>query len=113
MMPESSSSDPKSNHTEKIYGITNIKPYVPLLFDLDRLNYDSWKEFFKTHCIGYKVFDHLDGSSTNIDDQEWETVFNIGKQWLYGSLTQTVLQSIITSDAITTEVWKAIKNIVA
>lgn len=79
------SSGTKPNN--KIYGITNIKSYVPLILDLDRLNYDAWKELFKTHCIGYKVFNHLEDVPTFITDQEWETIDNIVKQWLYASLS--------------------------
>ena len=73
------SSNPKPSPNDKIYGITNIKSYVPLLLDLDRLNYDSWKELFKTHCIGYKVYGHLDGSTKIEDDPDWENVDNIVK----------------------------------
>lgn len=64
IMSVSCSSTPYSDPLDKIYGITNIKSYISLLLDLDRLNYDSWKELFKTHFIGYSVYDHLDGSSS-------------------------------------------------
>lgn len=70
----SGSSSSKPNYTDKIYGITNIKSYVRLL-DMDRQNYDSWKEIFKTHCIGYKVLNHREGTPKNIiDPEECETI---------------------------------------
>lgn len=47
---------------DKLYDITNIKSYVPLILDLNKLNYDACREFFKNHCVAYKVFDHLDGT---------------------------------------------------
>lgn len=88
-----SSSTPKPSPNDKIYVITNIKSYVPLVLDLDRLNYNSWKKPFKTHYIGYKVYGHLNDTSQIEDDPKWETLDNIVKQWLYDTLTQRVLQS--------------------
>lgn len=88
-----SSSTPKPSPNDKIYVITNIKSYVPLLLDLERLNYNSWKKPFKTHYIGYKVYGNLNDTSQIEDDPKWETLDNIVKQWLYDTLTQRVLQS--------------------
>ncbi|KAL7611472.1 hypothetical protein Lser_V15G14136 [Lactuca serriola] len=110
-MTGTSSSNPKRHVNDKVYGITNIKSYVPLLLNLDRLNYDSWKELFKTHCIGYSVYNHLDGSSPEADETNLSKVDNIVKQWLYGTLTQSVLHSIITSDASAAQVWNVIENL--
>lgn len=41
--------NPKATSTpnDKIYGITNIKSYVPLLLDLDRLNMIPRKSYSK------------------------------------------------------------------
>lgn len=36
--------------TDKPYGITTIRSFVPLILDLDSLNYDAWRELFSTHC---------------------------------------------------------------
>ena len=101
----------KTNPTDRIYGITNIKSYVPLLLDLDRLNYDSWKELFKTHCLGYSVYHHLTSVDSDPDDPEWVTVDNIVKQWIYGTLTQTVLQSVLEPDSTAASVWKTIEDL--
>ena len=48
--------------SDKAYGITNIESHIPLLLDLDRLNYDAWRDLFMTHCIGFDVLDHIDKS---------------------------------------------------
>ncbi|KAL4557518.1 hypothetical protein LXL04_035699 [Taraxacum kok-saghyz] len=96
---------------DKIYGITNIKSYVPLVLDLDRLNYDAWRELFKTHCIAYKVYDHLDGTSSKPNDPEWCTVDSIVKQWLYGTLTQPLIQTVLKADATAAQLWKTIEDL--
>lgn len=95
---------------DKLYGITNIKSYVPLILDLDKLNYDACREFFKNHCVAYKVFDYLDGTDHKPVDQDWCTVDSFVKQWFYGTLTQPLIQSILLPNA-TTQLWKTIEDL--
>lgn len=68
-----------TNPTDKIYGIANIKSYIPPLLDLDRLTYNSCKELFKTYCRAYFVYNHLDGFSCNPGDPVWDTTDNVVK----------------------------------
>nr|GEU30160.1 RNA-directed DNA polymerase, eukaryota [Tanacetum cinerariifolium] len=42
---------------EKPYGINNIKTYIPLVLDLNELNYDSWSKLFTLHCKSFRVLD--------------------------------------------------------
>ena len=100
-----------ASHLDKMYGITNIKSYVPLILDLDRLNYDAWREFFKNHCTTYKVFGHLDGTNHNPTDQDWCTADSIVKQWLFGTLSQPLIQTILIPDATAAQLWKAIEDL--
>ncbi|KAJ9542450.1 hypothetical protein OSB04_028956 [Centaurea solstitialis] len=62
----------------KEFGITNIKTYVPLVLDLDRLNYDAWRELFTTHCVGFDVIDHIDDSIPK-STEPLETLFRDNK----------------------------------
>lgn len=66
---------------------------------------------FKTHCIGYSVFDHLEGASRPREDPEWDKVDAVVKQWIYGTLTQSLLQSILKPDSTAADVWKAIQDL--
>lgn len=36
---------------------------------------------------------------------------NIVKQWLYGTLSQTVLQSVLKPDSIAADVWRTIQDL--
>ena len=49
--------------SEKPFGISQIRAYIPIRLDLDKMNYDVWRELFETHCLTFGVVDHLDGSS--------------------------------------------------
>ncbi|GJS23365.1 hybrid signal transduction histidine kinase M [Tanacetum coccineum] len=64
---------PPQTTNEKPFGITNIKTYIPLVLDLDELNYDSWSELFMLHCKSFGVLKFIDGTSTSADQasDEW------------------------------------------
>jgi len=93
----------------KAFGITNIKSHIPLTLDLDRLNYDSWRELFYTHCEGYDVNDHIDGThdapATSPTENEWKKVDSIVKMWLYSTISQALLQMVLKKDAMARQVW--------
>ncbi|CAL9217710.1 unnamed protein product [Arabidopsis halleri] len=42
-----STSSPSSS-SDKLFGISQIKAYVPIVLDMEKLNYDSWRELFET-----------------------------------------------------------------
>ncbi|KAL7602043.1 hypothetical protein Lser_V15G25230 [Lactuca serriola] len=44
---------------EKSYVIAKIRALIPVILDLERMNYDSWRELFETHCYGFDVTNHL------------------------------------------------------
>lgn len=56
--------------TEKAFGVTHIKSYIPIILDMQKMNYDAWHELVETHCLTFGVSGHLDGTSlpTNAKD---------------------------------------------
>lgn len=44
---------------EESYEITNIKVYIPLIMNLERMNCNSWCELFETHYNEFNVSSHL------------------------------------------------------
>ena len=94
-----------------MYGINNIKSYVPLILNLDGLNYDAQREFFKNHCTAYKVFGNLDDTNHKPTNQDWCTANSIAKQWLFGTLFQPFIQTILIPDATTAQLWNAIEDL--
>jgi hypothetical protein len=108
-----SSNNPPSQPNQKPYGVTNIKAYVPLILDLNELNYDAWRELFLTHCRGFGVLDFLNGKSlpTNADDEEWHTLDAIVKSWIYGTLTQPLLTMILKTDSTSKSVWDSLESL--
>ena len=70
----------------KVFCVTNIKAFVPLILDQDRMNYDSWRELFVTHCEAYDAIDHIDASyddpTPKPTDPNWKKVDSVVKGWI-------------------------------
>lgn len=106
----------KIKPSEKPYGITNIKSYVPLVLDLDHMNYDAWRELFETHCKGFGVIKHLlpspsaASASSTVEKEEWEERDAIVKTWIYGTITQSLLQQILRKNVTAYDVWSDLEK---
>lgn len=95
-----------SSSSDKPSSTINIKHVVPLVLDLDRMNYDIWRELFETHCLGFGVAHHLQPpKAKEIDDTEWIRVDSIVKSWLYSTLAQPLLHMILKKKAIAHSIW--------
>ncbi|KAJ9566959.1 hypothetical protein OSB04_002925 [Centaurea solstitialis] len=102
---------PNDPSPHKAFGITNIKTYVPLLLDLEQLNYDQWRELFSTHCVGFDVIDHIDDSNPKPTDAEWKKVDSIVKLWIYGSISQSLLQMVFKKGTTALQVWTDLETL--
>ncbi|KAI3503335.1 hypothetical protein L1887_31775 [Cichorium endivia] len=104
---------PPPSSNQKWYGVINIKTYVPIILDLNELNYDAWRELFETHCRGFGVRSFLTGESkpTSADDEEWYKLDSVVKTWLYGTLTQSLLNMILKKDSTAFSVWKSLEEL--
>lgn len=77
----------------------NIMNVVPLVLDLDFMNYDLWRELFETYCIRFGVDDHLlppvDKPTTSdpkekelaVNPKEWNKIDSIIKSLIYNTLS--------------------------
>ncbi|GKB02510.1 hypothetical protein Tco_0830599, partial [Tanacetum coccineum] len=98
---------------EKPYGITNIKTYIPLVLDLDELNYDSWSELFTLHCRSFGVLQFIDGTSTSADqtNDEWAKLDSLVKLWIFSSISKHLLQRVLKKNITAHDVWKQLKDV--
>ncbi|KAL7601468.1 hypothetical protein Lser_V15G25908 [Lactuca serriola] len=107
-MTGSSSSTSSSTLSDKPSSTINIKHVVPLILDLDRMNYDIWRELFEIHCIGYGVKDHLEPPKEKIyaeNNDEWTRLDAIVKSWMYGTLEISLLHLIFEKQTTAYDVW--------
>lgn len=88
------------NLSDKPSSTINIKYAVPIVLDLDQMNYDIWRELFEIHCVVYGVTDQLfppvlslssrsaDKKPRNIlpviEKETWKPNDSVVKSWIYG-----------------------------
>ena len=111
-MVEGQANNPKPVH-DKLSGAINIRASVPIVLDLDRMNYDLWRELLYTHCVGFGVAKHL-GPPTDpasSDMEEWERNDNIVKMWIYGTLSPSLLQQSSKRKPNSYALWSYLENL--
>ncbi|XP_071727490.1 uncharacterized protein [Rutidosis leptorrhynchoides] len=92
----------------KAYSVTNIKSHIPLILNLDHLNYDAWTDLFETHCIGFDVIDHIDDTydnQTRPTDPEWVKLDSIVRMWIYSTIAPEVLENIHEKKSTARATW--------
>ncbi|KAL7601862.1 uncharacterized protein LOC111877969 [Lactuca sativa] len=113
-MTGSSSSTSSSTLSDKPSSTINIKHVVPLVLDLDRMNYDIWRKLFEIHCIGYGVKDHLEPPKEKIfaeKNDEWTRLDAIVKSWMYGTLKISLLHLIFEKQKTTYDAWLKLEKV--
>ncbi|PWA49408.1 hypothetical protein CTI12_AA482030 [Artemisia annua] len=56
---------------------------------------------------------HIEGTATSTDasDPEWKKVDSLVKVWLYGTLSTSLLQTVLKKNATAASVWKSLKEL--
>ncbi|GJZ51329.1 ribonuclease H-like domain-containing protein [Tanacetum coccineum] len=54
--------------SDKLMAITNLTTRVPVLLDVDEMNYSPWMYFFQNLFKGYNLLDHILGKPKTTDD---------------------------------------------
>ncbi|XP_010463138.1 PREDICTED: uncharacterized protein LOC104743790 [Camelina sativa] len=97
----------------KPFGIFQIRAYVSIVLDMDKLNYDTWRELFETHCLTFGILGHLDGTSapTSSDRVSWTEHDGLVKMWIYGTIFESILDTVLKTKCIARDLWLAIENL--
>ncbi|GJV41907.1 hypothetical protein Tco_1420347, partial [Tanacetum coccineum] len=98
---------------EKSFGVTNIKTHVPLVLDLNQLNYDAWSELFTTQCLSFGVQGFLDGTTicSAANETEWRRLDSLVKVWIYGTISTPLLQTVLKKNVTVKDVWKSLEDL--
>ncbi|XP_035842277.1 uncharacterized protein LOC118488940 [Helianthus annuus] len=113
--------------------VNNTKNFIPLILDSQTEHYNTWAELFILHCKAYDVFDHLQprvtatSSSTEKDSSDkekdktpvtkhpylesWERIDSIVLQWIYGTISQDLMHTIMITDTTAYDAWCRLKNL--
>ncbi|XP_050876285.1 uncharacterized protein LOC127079981 [Lathyrus oleraceus] len=101
------------------FAINNVKTIIPTTLENDSNLYLSWSALFKVQARAHNVLDHIIPSSdahamqASVDlkanDSElWNRLDAVELQWMYTTISQYILQSILVVDDTAEECWKRI-----
>ncbi|KAJ9551616.1 hypothetical protein OSB04_015661 [Centaurea solstitialis] len=105
---------PTSNSFQPAFVVSNIKTLIHILLDQEDGQYASWVELFHIHACAYNVLDHIDSTiqrPENVDDSTWNRLDAIVKQWIYGTISKDLLQTIMKPGAKARELWTRLEEI--
>ncbi|XP_021991975.1 uncharacterized protein LOC110888775 [Helianthus annuus] len=106
--------------------VNNIKSLIPVTLEMESGQYTSWSELFRIHCRAYLVIDHLApkpetpvGSSKDADkekqakptDDSWDRLDAIVLQWIYGTISNDLLHTILKPSTTAYDAWTTIESI--
>ncbi|XP_021738378.1 uncharacterized protein LOC110704872 [Chenopodium quinoa] len=110
----SSPPPPSSPEFHPALTVTNIKNSIPLTLDYEKVQYSSWVELFENHVCAYDVLDHIDPKTpypSNISETLWNRLDAIVKQWIYGTISKDLLETILGRKSTAQQTWDRIKDI--
>lgn len=83
--------------------VSNVRNFIPINLEMEKGLYTSWAELFKIHCRVYQVLDHITPKSNSTDKETektdaekelWSRLDAIVLQWIYGTISNELLQII-------------------
>ncbi|KAK9078639.1 hypothetical protein SSX86_002696 [Deinandra increscens subsp. villosa] len=98
--------------------VTNIKNFVPVTLEMDSGQYTSWAELFKIHCRAFQVLDHIippttesSAARSDQDTELWTRLDAIVIQWIYSTISNDLLNTILKVDATAQQAWESLASI--
>ena len=68
-----------------------------------------------THCIGFDVLDHIeetyDAPAIKPTDPHQKKIELIVKLWIYGTISQSLLQMVLKKDSSARQVWVSLEQL--
>ncbi|XP_071726908.1 uncharacterized protein [Rutidosis leptorrhynchoides] len=102
--------------------INNIKNFIPITLELTTGQYSAWSELFQIHCTAFQVIDHIipptdtqssttTATNTSTKPPDWSRLDAVVKQWIYSTISNDLLLTILTPGSTAQETWDRLKNI--
>ncbi|XP_024630933.1 uncharacterized protein [Medicago truncatula] len=109
---------PSSPPTHPAFTISNITNLIKITFSIEKGQYNTWSELFKIHARVHQVIDHIIPTEVvpspdlkTIDPNLWERLDVVVLQWIYGTISDDILHTIIKRDSTAEQAWNRLFNI--
>ncbi|KAJ9558252.1 hypothetical protein OSB04_012866 [Centaurea solstitialis] len=92
--------------------VSNIRTFIPITLEIDKVHYSSWAELFKIHARAFQVFDHIQPPrDESVAPELWTRLDAIVLQWIYGTISTDLLHTILEPDSSAQTAWDHLKSI--
>ncbi|KHN40992.1 hypothetical protein glysoja_013334, partial [Glycine soja] len=99
--------------------VSNIKNHVPIILEMENVQYATWAKLFKIRARSHRVIDHIippqDGKQkappTEEETELWLTLDAIVLQWIYATISHNLLHTILEPDTTAMEAWNRLRDI--
>lgn len=91
----------------------NIRNHVPLILGTEEGNYNNWVALFTVQCTVCQVLDHIipPENESSAHDSEWERLDAIVLQWIYSTITPSLLTTILKVNNTAAMAWSALEKL--
>ncbi|XP_060190889.1 uncharacterized protein LOC132620218 [Lycium barbarum] len=101
------------------FAVSNIRNHIPVVLEMENAQYGTWAELFRIHVISHRVIHHIialekgkQAAPPSDDDKElWSTLDVTVLQWIYSTILNDLLTTILKPGATAMEAWDRLRDI--
>ncbi|XP_020245365.1 uncharacterized protein LOC109823499 [Asparagus officinalis] len=109
----------QSKNFHPALAVSNIRNHVPIILEMENVQYSTWAELFKVHARSNKVLHHIipppeDKAKATVEEEDadmWATLDATVLSWIYATISNDLLQTILEPDATAMEAWNRLRDI--
>jgi hypothetical protein len=92
--------------------VASVRTHVPVTLNLKASNFTKWRMLIRVLLGKYDLLDHVN-TVTAVDARtpDWTRKDYIARSWLYGSISDEILDIIMAEDQTAQEAWSLITNL--
>ncbi|XP_021726598.1 uncharacterized protein LOC110693731 [Chenopodium quinoa] len=99
--------------------VSNIRNHISITLEMENVQYSTWAELFKITARSHKVLHHIippakgkeKVPSTKDENELWSTLDATVLSWIYATISNDLLHTIIEPDATAMEAWNRLRDI--
>ena len=97
--------------------VSNIRNHISITLEMENVQYSTWAELFKITARSHKVLHHIipptnmKAPTTAEEKELWSTLDAAILSWIYATISNDLLRTIIEPDATAMEAWNRLHEI--
>ncbi|XP_028199553.1 uncharacterized protein LOC114384074 [Glycine soja] len=99
--------------------VSNIRNHIFITLEMENVQYSTWAELLKITAHSHKVLHHIISPTNDkakvpaIEDEKelWSTLDATVLSWLYATISNDLLHTIIEPDATAMDAWNKLRDI--